>query len=206
MLKPRREVHRAADHGVVHAVFAAEIADGAIAGVNADPAAQRRLDAAVAPFLRQFADALLHGDRHLDAGQRIFLHAQRRRIAEEHDNGVTDIFVDGCAVLQRDLRHFGEVVIEQLREVFRLHLVGDLGETDEVGEANGELLALADDLDVLLAGEDRVVDLRRQVFCEFRRQRRQRRGLFRQVLLALLEFGDVGIDARRCRRPRCGAR
>ena len=45
VLEPRREVHRAAHHRVVHAVFAAEIADGAIAGVNADPAAQRRFDA-----------------------------------------------------------------------------------------------------------------------------------------------------------------
>ena len=194
MLQPRGEVHRAADHGVVHAVFAAEIADRAIAGVDADPAAQRRLDAAVAPFLRQFADALLHGDRHLHAGQRILLHAERRRIAEEHDDGVADIFVDGRAILQRDLRHFGQVVVEELGQVLGFHLVGDLGEADEVGEAHRELLALADDLDVLLAGEDRVVDLRRQILRELGRQRGQRVGLLGQVLLALLELGDVGID------------
>ena len=107
MLQPRSKVHGAADHRIVHAVLAAEIADRAIARMNADPATQRRLDAAVAPFMSQFADTLLHGDSHLDAGQRIFLHTQRRRIAEEHDNGVPDIFVDGRAVLQRDLRHFG---------------------------------------------------------------------------------------------------
>ena len=155
---------------------------------------QRRLDAAVVPFLRQLADALLHGDRHLDAGQRVLLNAQRRRIAEEHDYGVADVFVDGRAVLQRDLRHFGEIVVEELGEVLELHFVGDFGETDEVGKANRELLALADDLDVLLAGEDRIVNLRRQVFRELGRQRRQRRGLLGQILLALLELGDVGID------------
>ena len=38
------------------------------------------------------------------------------------------------------------------------------------------------------------VDLRRQVFRELRRQRRERGGLLGQVLLALLELGDVGID------------
>src|SRR6266480_2364150 len=67
MLQPRSKVYGAADHRVVHAVLATEIADRAISGVNADPATQRRLDTTVAPFLRQFTDALLHGDRHLDA-------------------------------------------------------------------------------------------------------------------------------------------
>ena len=38
------------------------------------------------------------------------------------------------------------------------------------------------------------VHLRRQVFCELGRQRRQRGGLLGEVLLALLELGDVGID------------
>src|SRR5215207_9508330 len=42
VLEPRGEVHGAADDGVVHAVLAAEIADRAIAGVDADTAAQRR--------------------------------------------------------------------------------------------------------------------------------------------------------------------
>src|SRR5829696_8201237 len=43
VLEPRGEVHGAADDGVVHAVLAAEIADRAVAGVDADAAAQRRL-------------------------------------------------------------------------------------------------------------------------------------------------------------------
>src|SRR6185369_12691772 len=79
MLQPRGKVHGAADHRIVHAVLAAEIAYRAIARMNADPATQRRLDAAVAPFMSQFADTFLHGDSHLDAGQRIFLDTQRRR-------------------------------------------------------------------------------------------------------------------------------
>ena len=139
MLQPGGEVYGSAHHRVVHAVFAAEIADRAIAGVNTNSATQWSLDAAVAPFVRQFANTLLHSDRHLDAGQRIFLHTQRRRIAEEHDNGVTDILVDGRTVLQCDFRHLGEIVVEELGEVLRLHLVGDLGEADEVGKANREL-------------------------------------------------------------------
>src|SRR5262245_16318064 len=103
-------------------------------------------------------------------------------------------FVDGRAVLQRDLRHFGEIVVEELGEVLRLHLVRDLGEADEVGKADRELLACADDLDVLLAGEDRIVYLRRQVFRELGRQRRQRVGFLREVLLALFELGYIRIN------------
>src|SRR5215213_4772540 len=194
VLEPRGEVHGAADDGVVHAVLAAEIADRAIAGVDADAAAQRRLDAGVAPGAGELADALLHGERHRDAGERVLLDAAALGVAEEHHDCVADIFVDRRAVLERDLRHLGQVVVEELGQVLGFHLVGGLGEAGDVGEADRQLLALARDGDVLAAGEDRVVDLRRQVLGELARERLERRRFLRQVGLALLELGDVRVD------------
>jgi hypothetical protein len=138
--------------------------------MNADSTTKRRDYAAVPPLVCQFTDAILHGDRHLNACQRVVLHTKRRRIAKEHDYGVANVFIDGGAVLQREFRHFSEVVIEKLREVFRLHFIGDLSEPDQIGKANRELLALADDFNILLAGEDRVIDLRRQIFRELGRE------------------------------------
>ena len=86
--------------------------------MNADPAPQRRGDTDITPLMRQITDSLLHGERHLDAGERILLHSESRWIAEKHDNGVSNIFVYGRAVLERYLRHFSQVVVEKLCEVF----------------------------------------------------------------------------------------
>ena len=49
-LEARREVRLGADDRVVHAVGAAEIADVAVAGVDAHAHAERLLDAAPAPL------------------------------------------------------------------------------------------------------------------------------------------------------------
>jgi hypothetical protein len=166
MFQPRSKVHCPADHRVVHTIIAAKIADRTVSGVNADSAAQGRRDPNVGPFLRQFADALLHGDRHFNACECILLYSERRRIAKEHDNGVADIFVDRRPVLQRDFRHLGEIVVKELGEILRLQFVGDLGEPNQIRKTDRELLSLADDLDVLLTCEDRIVYLRRKVFGE----------------------------------------
>ena len=92
-------------------------------------------------------------------------------IAEEHHDGVADIFVDGGAVLERDVRHLGQIAVEQIGQLLRFELVGGLGEIDHVGEEDGQLLAVRRDLDILRAGEDRVVDLRREIFRELGGQR-----------------------------------
>src|SRR4051794_17522799 len=48
-LEPGCEVHATADDGIVHPVLAAEVADGAEARVDADPALERSLNAGCAP-------------------------------------------------------------------------------------------------------------------------------------------------------------
>ena len=80
--------------------------------------------------------------------------------------------------------------------------------SDDVGEEHGQLLAVRGDLDVALAGENRRIDLGRQVLRQLRRQDLQRPVLFahelvRQLRLALglakflfgpLDLGDVRVD------------
>jgi hypothetical protein len=60
-------------------------------------------------------------------------------------------------------------VIEQIGEVFGFELFGRLGEVDDIGEEDGQLLARRCDADILRAGEDRVIDLRREIFGELGR-------------------------------------
>ena len=49
--------------------------------------------------------ALLHGDCHLYAGNRVFLGTAAFGIAEEQHDCVADELIDRCAVFQRDRRH-----------------------------------------------------------------------------------------------------
>ena len=45
---------------------------------------------------------------------RVLLGAPRLRIAEKHHDRVTDIFVDGRTVLERNIGHLGKIAVEQL--------------------------------------------------------------------------------------------
>src|SRR5262249_4835422 len=114
--------------------------------------------------MRQFADTLLHRQRHLNTREGVLLNTEGGWIAKEQYNGITNVLVDCCTVLQRNFRHFGQVMVEQLREILRLHFVSNLGESNQIGEADRKLLAFADDLNLLLAREDRIINLRRQIF------------------------------------------
>ena len=51
---------------------------------------------------------------HAHAGLRVGPVAPGLGIAEEDQHGVADELVDGAAVLMRDLRHLGEIFVEQL--------------------------------------------------------------------------------------------
>jgi hypothetical protein len=82
-------------------------------------------------------------------------------------------------------------MVEELSEVLRFHLIGNLGESDKIGKTDCELLSFADDLDVLLPSKDRIVHLRRQVLCELGGQCSQRLGLLGKILLALLQLCNV---------------
>ena len=91
------------------------------------------------------------------------------RVAEEDHHGVADELVDGAAVLEGDLRHLGEILVEQERDLLRLQALRGRGEILDIGEEDGELLALGVDGDVLLAAENARVDLRREIVRDLRR-------------------------------------
>ena len=73
------------------------------------------LIALIVPLGPKIDHALLHRDRHADTGQRVFPDTHGRRINEEHDHGVADIFIDGGAMIDGDFGHIGQVIIEDVR-------------------------------------------------------------------------------------------
>ena len=194
-LKPRRKVHLVADDRVVHPIVAAEIADGGKAGADADADPERPFEPALAPFLLELAHAALHRDRHHHAGLGILLHAPGFGVAEEQQHRVADVLVDGGAVRERDLRHLGQVLIEDIRQLLGFQLVGGFGEACDVGEEDGQLLALGGYLDRLRAAEDRPVNLRRQILRQLRGKRLEHPVLLRDALVCLLQ-PLLGLDER----------
>ncbi len=78
-LQPRGQIHRAADDRIIHAVLAAEIADGDVARVDADAQVKRLLGAELLPFGSQLPQAPQHGDRHAHARAGVLLDAPRFR-------------------------------------------------------------------------------------------------------------------------------
>ena len=101
-LQARGEVGLGADDRVVHAVVAAEIADIAVAGVDAHADAGTAARCRARAIRLELRQPLLHGDRHAQAGARVLRGALGLRIAEEREDGVADELVDRGAV--RDAR------------------------------------------------------------------------------------------------------
>jgi hypothetical protein len=82
-----------------------------------------------------------------------------RQIAEEpHDPG-SHIFIDRGAVAHGDLGHFGQILIEQVRQLFGFEAVGRLREIGDVREEDRQFLPLRGDSGALSAAEDRIVEL-----------------------------------------------
>ena len=117
-----------------------------------------------APFPVEFPHPPLHGDRHVETGLGIAGRAPRFGIAEKHQDRVADELVDGCTVFVGDLRHLGEIFIEQIGQFLRLQSLGGVREVLDVGEEDGQLLALGGDDGVAGSAENRLVDLGRQIF------------------------------------------
>jgi len=90
-------------------------------------------------------------------------------------------------MLERDLRHLGEVLVQVLGQRFRLQVFRSLREALDVTEEDGELLAPRGDPGIVVAGENGLMDLRRQVFGELCGQVLQRG-------LALVEFARLRLQ------------
>src|SRR5262249_38296671 len=151
---PAREIHTATDDGVVHPIIATEVSDGAETGVDSSSATWRLFNARGTPDAIQFVHFLAHGDRHLHACHRIRLDAFGFRIAKEDENGVADVFVYRATELESDLRHLGQIVVEELRQILRFQTFSRFGETFEVREKDRQFLSPARDCNVAATGED----------------------------------------------------
>jgi hypothetical protein len=66
----------------------------------------------------------------------------RHRCAEERDDGIADELLDRAAVALELVPEAGVIRREQCPDVLGIELLGARGEPDEIGEENGEDLAL----------------------------------------------------------------
>src|SRR6516162_10092075 len=132
LFEPGCEIYTAADNGVVHPVLATEIPDGAETSINSNSTAWRFFNSRGSPHALQFTHSLPHGDRHLYACCCIRLNSFGIWVAEEDEDGVSDVLVDCPTKLQSDLRHLGEIMVEKLGQILGFQPFSRLGEAFEV--------------------------------------------------------------------------
>ena len=101
-LQPGGKVRLGADDRIVHPILAAEVADVAVAGVDAHAGPERLLNPALPPLGIELAEAALHINRHAQAGVRVLFDALGLGIPEERQHRVADELVDGRAMLEGD--------------------------------------------------------------------------------------------------------
>jgi hypothetical protein len=85
------------------------------------------------------------------------------------------------AVTGGDLRHFRQILIQQVRQLFGFENVGGLGEICDVREEDRQLLPFGGDCGGLCASKDRLVQLSRQEFAQLGRQVSKQLILFDQL-------------------------
>jgi hypothetical protein len=83
------------------------------------------------------------------------------RIAKERHDRVPHVLVYRGTVTDSDLGHFGQILIEQVRQFLGFETVGGLGEIRDVREEDRQLFPLGGDSGAVSTGEDRIVQLGR---------------------------------------------
>ena len=63
-------------------------------------------------------------------------------------------------MLERDFRHFRQILVQKIRKVLRLHVVCGFREPLNVGKENRQLFAVRRNRNILVAAENELVDLR----------------------------------------------
>ena len=85
------------------------------------------------------------------------------RRAEQHMQRVADDLGDGALVGENDVRHAGEIVVEQLAEHARLDRFDERGEAGDVGEKSGDLAALPGEADPVRIAREPLREVGREV-------------------------------------------
>ena len=137
-LQSRRDVHRVADDGVVHAPLGADVAGDDLAGRDAD--------AEVQPHPRQRRDLeahhlVLHGERRPDGPLGIVGVDHRR--TEAGDHAVAEEVGDGAPVELDRVAHDRQVAVEQVQRRLGWVLGGERGVAAHVGEQRRDLPPIA---------------------------------------------------------------
>ena len=149
LLHPRGQMRGLADRRVAHAQVAADRAHDDLAGVEADADLDR--DALGPAHLFGVAlDGILHAERRVAGAHRVILMGERR--PEERHDAVAHDLVDRALVLVNGLHHVLEDGVEDLARLFGIAIRQELHRALEVGEEDGDLLALP--LDRAPRGED----------------------------------------------------
>ena len=162
-LQPVGKVHLLSDDRIIHALVAAEVADRREPGRDAHAHFEALPDTLGQPLAIEFADSLPHLQRHPHTGHGIFRDASGFRIAKEDQHSISNELVQRAAVLQDHACHAIEVAIQDEGHVLRLHALGLIGESDDIGKEYRELLPAAADSRVLSPLENGLVDLPREI-------------------------------------------
>ena len=173
----RGEVHRIAHGGVAVAQLRAHVADGSHTGVEPDADVEIWL-VLRPPLLPELGDPAHHLERGT-TGSDGMAGLDEWRAPEGHHR-VADIFVERARVVEHDLGHIGEILIEQKGQLLRVELLGDAGEAADIAKHDGDfVLARLHELRVLEQAPDH---LRAEVILE---------GATDLALLLLLDQGAI---------------
>jgi hypothetical protein len=109
------EVHVVADHRVVHPLLRPDVAAHHLAGGQPDADLDRDL-AAGATALVEGGEPRLHLERRIHGADGVGRRPREGRPEDRHDR-VADELVEDAAVLEDDVHHHGEVVVEHLHDL-----------------------------------------------------------------------------------------
>ena len=84
----------------------------------------------------------LHSDGHPHTGLGVLFDALEFRIAEKHEHGIADELVDSRSMFEGDPGHCREILVQDIRKILRLEILGNLGEILDITEEDGKLFAL----------------------------------------------------------------
>ncbi len=131
---------------------------------------QATRNAVLLPILLQLHDAHAHAKGHFHATQGVFRLSLALGISEEDEHGVPDELVDRAAAIDRDRGHLRQVGIDDRRQALGLERVAEVGELNDVGEKDGQILPGMGALLLPGIGKNALVDLGRQVLRQPGRQ------------------------------------
>ena len=159
-LKPRRDVHRVAHHGIVEPPPRADVADQCFAGIE-----PHTMCHFVAP---ESGGALIEFVKTRTATQR-----SPRRIAcmvaivgrrtEHRHNRVADIFIDIAALAFDDVGHGRKILVHEPHQFRRCHFFRDRRKTGQVRKKHGDVACFAAQFRQFVGRQHLIDHLRRQI-------------------------------------------